>query len=209
MSNLTNFNKDTKLFRYFTFFYTFTFGIITKFDKNMVNGLIHIYTGDGKGKTTSAIGLAARAIGGGLRVCYISFHKQPEKYGYTEKESLKKLGVVVLNRAKGHPHLDKTISSELLTSEVKEALIEIEEMMNNDEFDLIIMDEIIISVRDKFIEEELLLEFVKRKQRSVELVMTGRGASEDLIKLADYVSNVEKVKHPYDNGITSRKGIEF
>ncbi len=172
-------------------------------------GLIHIYTGEGKGKTTAAIGLATRALGGGLKVCYTSFHKRPEKYGYTEMDSLRKLGATVLNFAKGHPHLDKSLDPQIISSEAQEGLGEISKLIKDNSFDLLIMDEILISVRDSYISEEQLIHFIETKPTFTELVLTGRGASARLIELADYVSYLQKVKHPYDSGIMSRKGIEF
>lgn len=172
-------------------------------------GLIHIYTGDGKGKTTAAIGLATRAAVGGLKVCYASFHKRPELYGYTEMESLRKLEVRVLNYAKGHPHLDASIDETVIAGEVRQGLNELARLIAEEAFHLLIMDEIIISVRDGYLTEDELVEFVQRKPEHLELVITGRGATTRLIELADYVSNVQKVKHPYDKGIASRKGIEF
>lgn len=172
-------------------------------------GLIHIYTGDGKGKTTSAIGLATRALGGGMQVCYVSFHKRPELFGYTEMDSLRTLGAKVINLAKGHPHLDSSIKRETMETEVNEGLLMLKELIKNEEFDLLILDEILISVRDHYIGEDLLIDFVRNKPQFLELVMTGRGATPALIDLADYVSYVEKVKHPFDRSIQSRKGIEY
>lgn len=172
-------------------------------------GLIHIYTGDGKGKTTAAIGLATRALGGGFKVCYCSFHKRPEKYGYTEMESLKKLGASVYNFAKGHPHLDKSISPGAVAQEAKEAVNFLKDLVRHETFDLLIMDEILISVRDHYIEEELLLDFIRSKPEHLELVLTGRGATENLMELAHYVTYCKKVKHPFDSKIRSRKGIEY
>lgn len=172
-------------------------------------GLIHIYTGDGKGKTTSAIGLATRALGGGMKVCYVSFHKRPELFGYTEMDSLRTLGAKVINLAKGHPHLDSSIKRETMETEVNEGLLMLKELIKNEEFDLLILDEILISVRDHYIGEDLLIDFVRNKPQFLELVMTGRGATPALVDLADYVSYVEKVKHPFDRSIQSRKGIEY
>lgn len=175
----------------------------------MGKGLIHIYTGDGKGKTTAAIGLATRALGGGLSVLYVSFHKCPEKYGYTEMDSLKKLGATVINRAKGHPNLDNLIDPEINSCEAQEGVEEILALIKEEKYDLLIMDEILISVRDNYVSEELLINFISSKPEELELVLTGRGATEKLIELADYVSCIEKIKHPFDKGISSRKGIEF
>lgn len=172
-------------------------------------GLIHIYTGDGKGKTTAAVGLATRALGGGLRVCYCSFHKCPEKYGYTEIDSLRKLGAIVENFAKGHPHLDKSIDEEEIKREVPQAITKLKDMLEREHYDLLIMDEILISVRDNYLEETVLLDFIDNKPISTELVLTGRGATEAVMQRADYITFCKKIKHPYDQGVRSRKGIEF
>lgn len=172
-------------------------------------GLVHIYTGDGKGKTTAAIGLATRALGGGLQVCYVSFHKRPQLYGYTEMDSLRTLGATVINLAQGHPHLDRSIDATVIAQEAAQGLKQISELIAEKHFDLLIMDEIIISVRDEYIEEDILVDFVTNKPAHLELVITGRSATPRLIELADYVSFVQKIKHPYDKGIASRKGIEF
>ncbi len=175
----------------------------------MESALVHIYTGDGKGKTTSAVGLAARALGRGLKVCYVSFHKRPEIYGYSEMETLSKAGALILNRAKGHPKLDKTIDPVKNSQEVVEAMAEISELITINHFDLLILDEIVISVRDNYFPETELLKFIASKPQHTELVMTGRGATPALIEAADYVSNITKIKHPFDKGIMSRAGVEF
>lgn len=175
-------------------------------------GLIHIYTGTGKGKTTAAIGLAARALGSGLSVCYCSFHKHPEKYGYTEMESLKKLGANVINFVKHHPHMDKDVTEVIIDSikeEVTEAIATLTTLLSSIQFDVLIMDEILISVRDNYLDEEILIEFIENKPKKTELVLTGRGATERVILMADYVTNMECVKHPYYQNIPSRKGIEY
>ncbi len=175
----------------------------------MESGLVHIYTGEGKGKTTSAIGLAVRALGGGFKVCYTSFHKRPERYGYTEMDSLRQLGATVLNFAKGHPKLDRSIDPEVTKRESVEAFAQIREVLSEQSFDMLIMDEVLISVRDNYIPEELLMEFIEAKPEGLELVLTGRGATPRVIELADYVSYIEKVKHPFDCGVASRKGVEY
>ncbi len=174
-----------------------------------MKGLVHIYTGDGKGKTTSAIGLATRAIGGGLKVCYISFLKNPDKYGYTEMDSLRQLGAKVINYAKGHPHLNKDITEESTRLQINQAIEQIQQMLTIEEYDLLIMDEILIAVRDSFLDEQTLENFIINKPQSLELVLTGRGATEKIKQHAHYISFIQKIKHPYDTGIMSRKGIEY
>lgn len=176
------------------------------------SGLIHIYTGTGKGKTTAAIGLAVRALGSGLAVCYCSFHKDPDKYGYSEMEGLKKLGAHAINFAKHHPHLEENVSEETIEktkTEVNKAIQTISMLMNTVQFDLLILDEIFISVRDNFLNEETLIDFIENKPEKTELVLTGRGATEKVMALAHYVTNMECVKHPYYENVLSRKGIEY
>lgn len=175
----------------------------------MGKGLIHIYTGDGKGKTTAAIGLATRALGCGLQVCYVSFHKKPEQYGYTEMDSLRKLGATVINKVKSHSMTDCTLDSIINSHEAEEAVEDILSLVKCVKYDLLIMDEILISLRDKYITEVQLINFISSKPENLELVLTGRGATEKIIELADYVSFIEKIKHPFDKGVLSRKGIEY
>ncbi len=172
-------------------------------------GLIHVYTGDGKGKTTSALGLATRALGSGLKVCYCSFHKEPEKYGYTEMDSLRKLGATVYNFAKGHPHLDKSIDENEIKKQVPAAIEFLTRLLKEENYNILIMDEILISIRDSYLDESILLDFIKQKPKNLELILTGRSATENVIQLADYVTFCKKLKHPYDNGVMSRAGIEF
>jgi cob(I)alamin adenosyltransferase len=175
----------------------------------MKTGLIHIYTGNGKGKSTAAVGLCNRAIGHGLKTCYVSFHKNPEKYGYNEINSLQKLGVNVYHFAKGHPHLDSSIDSNVIRIETIEGLKKVKDIIANEKVDLLVLDEILISIRDNFIKESELINFITEKPENLELVLTGRGATQKLLELADYVSEINCTKHPYSNGIKSRKGIEF
>ena len=150
-----------------------------------------------------------RAIGFGLKVCYSSFHKNPDKYGYHEIAVLDKLGAKVLVFAKGHPHLDKTLDENKIRADVAEGIETLTELLKAEKFDMLIMDEILISVRDGYLEEAKLLEFIDSKPENLELILTGRGATCAVIEKADYVSEICKIAHPYDKGITSRGGIEF
>ena len=183
-----------------------------KNNQSRETGLIHIYTGTGKGKTTAAIGLAARALGGGLSVCYCSFHKCPAKYGYSEMESLKKLGARVINFAKHHPHMDENVTDATIAEikeEVSQAIDTLTTLLSDEDFDMLIMDEIFISIRDNYLEEDKLIDFIKNKPVKTELVLTGRGATEQSMAMADYITDMECVKHPYYNNVASRKGIEY
>lgn len=172
-------------------------------------GLVHVYTGTGKGKTTAAVGLAVRALGRGLRVWYVSFHKRHDLYGYTEIESLKKLGADVKHFAQGHPGLDGRIDPEFMKKDTLRALEVLSDLLKKDPPHLLIMDEVLISVRDEYLLEQKLIDFIREKPRDTELILTGRGATPGVLEVADYVSEITKIKHPFDQGITSRAGIEY
>jgi cob(I)alamin adenosyltransferase len=172
-------------------------------------GLIHIYTGEGKGKTTASIGLAVRALGHGMKVCYAHFNKQPELYGYNEIQSLQNLGATILGFTKGHWSFNAEVTRESSREDVINGLAELAAFIQKEKPDLLVLDEILISVRDGTVAETELLEFIALKPFNLELVLTGRGASDGLIEVADYVSYIQKVKHPYDRKIKSRQGIEF
>ncbi len=172
-------------------------------------GLVHIYTGEGKGKTTSAVGLSVRALGHNLKVVYSFFHKRPDKYGYAEIANLEKLGAQIFAFAKGHPDLDSSVTQAGVTSETQNGLEFLKEYVHREHVDLLVMDEILISVRDNYISEKDLINFIKTKPSKMELVLTGRGATPRIIEVSDYVSYLTKMKHPYDMGIVSREGIEY
>lgn len=172
-------------------------------------GLIQVYTGSGKGKTTAAVGLALRARAHNLNVCYIYFHKDPEKLGYSEHKILKQLGVEVKGFAKEHPHFFKNIDKNYIRKECLKALEFIKKIYKENKYDILILDEINISLRDGFLEEDEVLDVLNSKPENLELVLTGRNASKKIIERADLVSEIKKLKHPYDSGIYGRKGIEY
>ena len=175
----------------------------------MKRGLIQIYTGEGKGKTTAAVGLAVRARSHKLKVGYLYFHKDPKRWGYGEQRLLKTLGVDVSGFAEKHPHFYKNIKPEEVRQECLRGLDFIKKIYKKNKYDLLILDEINISLRDRFLKEKDVVEILKIKPKKLELVLTGRGATKKMIKLADLVSEVKKVKHPYDSGVSARKGIEY
>jgi cob(I)alamin adenosyltransferase len=172
-------------------------------------GLIQVYTGDGKGKTTAAVGLACRARGHNLKVYYIYFHKDPEKWEYGEHRVLKKLGVEVKGFAKKHPHFYKNISKEEVRKECLKGLEFVRKIYQENKYDILILDEILISLRDGFLKEVEILNILKTKPGNLELILTGRGATQKIIEQADLVSQIRKVKHPYDLGVQGREGIEY
>jgi len=172
-------------------------------------GLIQVYTGDGKGKTTAAVGLACRACGHNLKVCYICFHKDPRRWGCGEHKILKKLGVDTFGFAAQHPHFYKKVSQDKVRQECLKAMEFIRKIYQEKRYDILILDEILIALRDKFLKEKEVMDMLDLKPEGLELVLTGRGATKRIVERAHLVSQIEKVKHPYDSGIQGRKGVEY
>lgn len=172
-------------------------------------GLVHIYTGEGKGKTTAALGLALRAAGGGLKVCFFQFYKGG-KFPCKEADAVKKLGGNFKFKRFEITHpLFKKVNPAKVKPQVKKAINEVCGLILSGRFDLVILDEILIGVPQGFVDEKIILNIIKEKPRTVELVLTGRGATEKLIDSADYVTYMKDIKHPFTKGMAARKGIEF
>jgi len=172
-------------------------------------GLIQVYTGDGKGKSSAATGQAVRAIGHNFKVGFISFFKDPEVFGYGEYEPLQKLGIKTFFFAKKHPHFYKDLSFDEVRGECLKGVEFIKELFQDQSWDILVLDEINISIRDGFLKEEEVLSLLEAKPQRLELILTGRGATEEIIRQADLVSEVKNIKHPYDQGIQRREGIEY
>lgn len=178
----------------------------------MKQGMVHIYTGDGKGKTTASLGLILRALGHNFKVCLITFHKYPEKYKYGEFKLLKKFKrLKIYNFAKICPYFCKKYDIEKIKKEILCCIDFIKNKIFSN-YDLIVMDEVLVCVREKLLDIDVLLELIRLKPPNVELVLTGQSNTEIINKLeeyADYISLVKNLKHPYDKGIKRRKGIEY
>jgi len=174
----------------------------------MNKGLIHIYTGDGKGKTTSAIGLALRAKSRGMRTLFAQFFKEEDSD--TTVSLLKDIGIetIVFSDVKS-PYFNPDINRSNIKEEVKKALSGIEEIFSSDRFDIIILDEFICLISEGVLTEDEAIEFLKKKPERLEVVLTGKGATDRIIELADYVTYMKKIKHPYERRLAARKGIEF
>lgn len=174
-----------------------------------MKGLVHIYTGNGKGKTTSAIGLGVRACGRGMKVLMVQFLKGTDT---GEIYTLKKLEPdFTLHRSTEI----KKFTCSMSKNEKDEAKIIQKELfdfaadsMKSGEWDLIILDEIMAAISSGFIEVDDVADFIKDKPDKVEIVLTGRNAPAELVLLADYVSEIRSVKHPMKKGIPAREGIE-
>lgn len=175
----------------------------------MMKGLIHIYCGDGKGKTTAATGLAIRGAGHLMKVIFVQFMKDGTSNELKILDDIDNIDVMVCKKHLGFSwNMDdetKKFAQEEYTKLFDDA---IDECVKND-VDMIIFDEIMSAVSCKFVSEEKVLKFLKHKPEKLEVVMTGRNPSKELIDKADYVSEIKKIKHPFDAGVESRIGIEY
>ena len=176
-------------------------------------GLIQIYTGNGKGKTTAAFGLALRAAGQGNKVLIYQFLKPPS-LDIGERFALQLGAVRIRGESLDVPwnmaesFKDKKAVSQMQTA-IKDVLERIAQTAEKRFYDVIILDEIIFCLSKGLVKLEDIKNIIDRKDPAVEIVMTGRGATEELIALADLVTEMKNVKHPFDKGISARRGIEF
>ncbi|MBR2547977.1 MAG: cob(I)yrinic acid a,c-diamide adenosyltransferase [Eubacterium sp.] len=172
-------------------------------------GCIHIYYGNGKGKTTCAMGLAVRAAGCGKKVLIIQFMKTGRSSEIAVLESLPGIEIMDAPRMKKFSfRMTDEEKQEMLTAD-NAVLGKIREKVAGGDYDLLIMDETLGSCHKGFLDEQLLIDFLKNKPEHLEVVMTGRHPDDTLMDIADYVTEMHKVKHPYDQGIMARRGIEF
>lgn len=171
-----------------------------------MKGLVHIYFGDGKGKTTAAMGLAVRAAGSGFNVLILQFLKNG-KTG--ELASLKRLENVTVIRGKGGMKFvcnmsekEKKEALRIHTENLKEAMEQAEN------YQMVILDEALGACACGLLDHNLLCGFLDNKPEGLEVVLTGRNPSQELLDRADYISEIKKLRHPYDKGVLARKGIE-
>jgi cob(I)alamin adenosyltransferase len=171
------------------------------------DGIIQIYTGDGKGKTTAAFGLAIRALGRGLKVCFIQFIKG-NKTGEGSASFLKgAYDFEFASYGTGKFILSKPTEEDF--TEAKRAFSHAKESVSSKKYDLVILDELAQAIELGLLKLEDVIDLLKKKPRNVELVITGRDADPKLIELADLVTEMKKIKHPFDKGLKAREGIEF
>ena len=168
-------------------------------------GLIHVYTGIGKGKTSAGMGLLVRALGRGLNVKVIQlFKRDTGEQFFFENSGFKYLQFKPL-----HPFFKTYKEDEL--EDLKKEFLEFwkESIKDLEEYDVVLIDEIGPGINWKVTSEKFVIEFIKNKPKNTELILTGRDIPKSVMDNADYVSEINKIKHPYDKGILARKGIEF
>lgn len=174
-----------------------------------VKGLVHIYTGEGKGKTTASIGLAVRAAGAGAKVLFVQFFKE-ESAPSGEKEALRSIGVDLVRSNCRHPLFTgaKTDLEALMKSVVGTYEAAKERLMQGG-YGMVVFDEIMSALNGGWIKTEDLLDFLDSRPKELEVVLTGRNAPVELVQSADYVTEMLKIKHPFDHGVQARKGVEY
>ena len=168
---------------------------------------MQVYTGNGKGKTTAAFGLALRAIGRGLKVYVIQFIKGGFDYGELYiADKLPNLKLKAFGRGK---FVTEKPAEKEDVKLAEEALALAEKVVKSGEYDIVILDEVNVALDLKLIKTEKVVELVKSKPRHVELVLTGRYAPKEIIEIADLVTEMKEIKHPFNKGQQARKGIEY
>jgi cob(I)alamin adenosyltransferase len=172
-----------------------------------MTGLVQIFTGDGKGKTSAALGAAMRASGHGLRV-HITFFMKGD-YPYGEQSVLGLLPNITVARFGQREFVDPANVRPDEKEQARQALEDARQAVFSGEYDLVIMDEINVAAAWKLIDVDEVIQLISGKPEDVELILTGRYADERVIEIADLVTEMKEVKHPYSMGLLSRKGIDY
>ena len=173
-------------------------------------GLVIVYTGNGKGKTTAALGLAMRAVGYEHKVCMLQFIKGSWHYG--EMDSSKKLepNFELIAVGKGFVGiLDDNSPREEHEKYAAEALRICREKINSGNYNVVILDEVNYAINLGLIDVQEIIKLIKEKPSNLDLVLTGRDVKEEIVELADLVTEMKEIKHPFKSGIKAKKGIDF
>ncbi|MCK4916310.1 MAG: cob(I)yrinic acid a,c-diamide adenosyltransferase [Candidatus Eisenbacteria sp.] len=170
-------------------------------------GTVQVYTGDGKGKTTAALGLALRAVGHGLSVYMLQFMKGSSNYG--ELTSAAKLRGFIIEQSGRDEFVDKKNPAQVDIDLAAQGLEKARAAVAGGDYDMVILDEINVAVDFGLISIEDVLSLIETRPPHVELVLTGRSAHPNVVRAADLVSEVLNIKHHYDAGVEAREGIEF
>ena len=174
------------------------------------DGLVIVYTGNGKGKTTAALGLAIRAVGYEHKVCMLQFIKGSWHYG--EMDSSKKLepNFELIAVGKGFVGiLDDNSPREEHEKYAAEAVRICREKIFSEKYDVIILDEVNYAITLGLIDVQEIIKIIKEKPSELDLVLTGRDVKEEIVELADLVTEMKEIKHPFKSGIKAKKGIDF
>lgn len=173
-------------------------------------GLVEIYMGDGKGKTTAALGQAMRSAGRGLKVYMVQFLKGGKTGELNSAEKLyPEFQIFRFEKPRGFFWTLNDTEINELKGEIGEAFDFCEKAAQNNECDVLILDEILGVLKNKLLPQERVMKLLKNKPQNMEIILTGREAPQELINLADLVTEMKEIKHYYSKGIAARKGIEY
>lgn len=167
-------------------------------------GFIQVYTGDGKGKTSAAVGLTIRAVGAGLKVAFFQFLKG----GFSSEVKVLKALSSVWYQNYGFSEIPVKVTSELKEI-LKKGWEDFKRLLFSREYNIIVLDELTYVLNWKVIDTEEWIRVLKQKPKEVELIITGRDAPKELIEIADLVTEMKNIKHYYEKGVQARKGIEW
>lgn len=173
----------------------------------MKTGLVHLYCGDGKGKTTASVGLAVRAAGSGMRVVFVQFFKNGVSGEISVLRTLSCVDVLCEERYFGRV-------SNMTETEKKESSLAYTSLFRRaaelaQKADLLVLDEIVSACNHGIVNEDELVRFLDTRPAALEVVLTGRDPSREIVDRADYITEMCKRKHPFDEGIIARRGIEY
>ena len=173
-----------------------------------MKGLIHIYCGDGKGKTTAAMGLTVRAAGAGMKIVLTQFMKGDYSSELKIFKTLPPIQMVYCKKNFGFvwnmTEEEKLEAKAAYSAQFEKAV----QLAVESDADMLVLDEFMSCYELGFLDKTKALEFLKNKPEKLEIVLTGRNPSQELCEVADYISEIKKIKHPFDKGVNSRKGIE-
>ncbi|MCI1958573.1 MAG: cob(I)yrinic acid a,c-diamide adenosyltransferase [Clostridia bacterium] len=173
-----------------------------------MKGYFHIYCGDGKGKTTAAIGLCVRAAGSGMKVIFVQFMKGIKSSEINILENISNINVLRCDESFGfYWNMDDTLKKKAKAAYSKLIDTCINEL--TDKNTLVVLDEALSALKYGFIEKDKVLEIVELCEKGVEVVVTGREPQKYLIDKADYITEMKCIRHPYEKGVAARKGIEY
>lgn len=175
----------------------------------MGQGLLHIYCGDGKGKTTAATGLAVRAAGSGMKVLFSRFLKNEISGELRILDEIDEIEVIHLEKSFGFYSSLHDMEKKLAEDMYRELWIQVVEKALSGKYQMLVIDEFMAAYNYGLIEHREAMDFFRNRPSTLEVVLTGRNPSTELLGIADYVSEIQKRKHPFDREIKARRGIEF
>lgn len=175
----------------------------------MEKGLVHVYTGHGKGKTTAAFGLAVRALGRGMRVLIAQFLKGGKLSGEAKFLDAQEGVDVVCFPDQRHPIFCKDCDIEDLKASIRAGFAMVSEKVRSGAYDMVIMDEVNNCLKEGWLDSAEMASLIGTRPEGVEIVLTGRGCPDEIMDMADYVTEVRLVKHPAQTGIMARRGVEY